>query len=342
MVELEQERVAGAPGAVIDAVIDAVVIGRNEGARLLDCLESLQAAGMRHLVYVDSGSRDGSVAAARAAGAEVVELDMSRPFTAARARNAGLARVAQADIPPDHVHFIDGDCRLLPGWLAPAAEFLALNPAAVVVCGRRKERFPEASIYNRLCDLEWDTPVGQAAACGGDALFRLQPLLAAGGYRDGLIAGEEPELCLRLRRAGGQVWRLDHDMTLHDAAMTRFSQWWRRSRRAGHAYAEGAALHGRGPERHWVAETRRALGWGLLLPLAIMAALFVSVPLGLLLALVYPAQMLRLAARAGLSRKLSWQRAFFLVIGKLAEAQGVLTYWKNRLMGRRGALIEYK
>lgn len=336
MLELEEGRLA-------EPVIDAVVIGRNEGARLLDCLESLQAAGIRHLVYVDSGSRDDSVAAARAAGAEVVELDMSRPFTAARARNAGLAQVAQGERAPDHVHFIDGDCLLVPGWLDMAADFLARNPSVVVVCGRRRERFPEASIYNRLCDLEWNTPVGQAQACGGDALFRLQPLLAAGGYRDSLIAGEEPELCLRLRRAGGQVWRLDHDMTLHDAAMTRFSQWWRRSRRAGHAYAEGAALHGRGPERHWVAETRRALGWGLLLPLAIvLSLLFVSAPLALLLALVYPAQMLRLAARDGLSRKLSWQRAFFLLVGKFAEAQGVLAYWKNRLTGRRGTLIEYK
>ncbi|RJL15304.1 glycosyltransferase [Paracoccus siganidrum] len=322
--------------------VDAIVIGRNEGGRLIDCLASLQAAGIRRLIYVDSGSSDGSPEAARAAGAEVVALDMTRPFTAARARNAGLALIRDGGALPDFVHFIDGDCQLQPGWLQAACDFLSQHPQAVVACGRRRERFPEASVYNRLCDLEWDTPVGEAAACGGDALMRTGPILASGGYRDDLIAGEEPELCLRLRRAGGQVWRLDHEMTLHDAAMTRFSQWWRRSRRAGHAFAEGAALHGSGPERHWVAETRRALAWGAILPLAILAVLFVSPSLALLMALAYPAQVLRLAARRGVSQALSWQVAVFTVLGKFAEAQGVLSFWKNRLLGRRGGLIEYK
>lgn len=209
--------------------IDAIVIGRNEGQRLIDCLSSLQAAGMRRLIYVDSGSTDGSTDAARAAGAEVIALDMTRPFTAARARNAGLERIAEDRDLPDFVHFVDGDCQLQPGWLQVAADFLADHPQVVVVCGRRRERHPRASVYNRLCDLEWDTPVGEELACGGDALMRTQALLAVGGFRDDLIAGEEPELCLRLRRAGGQIWRLDHEMVLHDAAMTRFSQWWRRA-----------------------------------------------------------------------------------------------------------------
>ena len=84
--------------------IDAVVIGRNEGARLLACLQSL-AGQVRRLVYVDSGSTDGSVKAAQAAGAEVVVLDMEQPFTAARARNAGLAVLA--DNPPEFVQLVD-------------------------------------------------------------------------------------------------------------------------------------------------------------------------------------------------------------------------------------------
>ncbi len=183
---------------------------------------------------------------------------MTRPFTAARARNAGLARLSGDGF----VQLVDGDCELRPGWVAAALAAMAAHPRAVVVCGRRRERHPEASVWNRLCDREWDTPVGPALACGGDALMRLPALRAAGGFREDLIAGEEPELCLRLRRAGGEVWRIDAEMTLHDAAMTRFGQWWRRSRRAGHAFAEGAALHGAGPDRHWVAETRRALIWG--------------------------------------------------------------------------------
>jgi glycosyltransferase involved in cell wall biosynthesis len=311
--------------------IGAVVIGRNEGERLTRCLRSLQGQ-VQQLIYVDSGSTDGSAEAARGLGAEVVDLDLSRPFTAARARNAGLAALSPGI---ELVQFVDGDCEVAPGGLAAAADFLQTHPRVAVVCGRRRERFPEASVYNRLCDAEWDTPVGEASACGGDALTRVAAVYTAGGYRESLIAGEEPELCLRLRRAGWQVWRLDAEMTLHDAQMTRFGQWWNRSRRAGHAFAEGAALHGAGPERHWVAETRRARAWGAVLPAAIAAAGPVS-PALLLAALIYPAQVLRL------SRRMGYEQALFSVLGKFAEASGALEYCWRRWRGTARGILEYK
>lgn len=320
------------------ATVDAVVIGRNEGTRLLACLDSLQGQ-VRRVVYVDSGSTDGSVAAATAAGAQVVLLDTTHPFTAARARNAGFDALA-AD-PPEFVQFLDGDCSMDPRWIEVALPVMQGRPDLAVVCGRRRERFPDASVYNRLADAEWDTPVGAAKACGGDALMRYAALRQAGGYRADLIAGEEPELCLRLARAGWGIWRLDAEMTLHDAAMTRFSQWWNRARRAGFAFAEGAALHGRGPERHWIAETRRAVLWGAVLPLATLLGTLLIHPLWLALLLAWPLQMVRLARRWGGGRG-AWERAMFTVLGKLPEALGVLGYWFGRLSGRRRGLIEYK
>lgn len=313
--------------------VGAVIIGRNEGARLVACLASFPD-WVRPLVYVDSGSTDGSVAAARAAGAEVVALDMSQPFTAARARNEGFARLRALGA-PEFVQFVDGDCRMQPGWLEAAEAFLAARPSVAVVCGRRREIHPEASVWNRLCDAEWDTPPGQAKACGGDALMRVAAVAKVGGYDPGLIAGEEPELCVRLRQAGWEVWRIDQEMTLHDAAMTRIGQWWKRTRRSGHAFAEGAAMHGAPPERHWVAETRRAVLWGAVLPLVTLLGLVVTPWAGLLL-LAYPLQILRL------SRRLGWERAAFLVLGKIPEAQGVLEYHLNRVRRRRAGLIEYK
>jgi len=312
----------------------AVLIGRNEGARLIRCLASVR--GFDRVVYVDSGSTDGSVEAARAAGAEIVVLETDQPFTAARARNAGLDALRAAGPRPALVQFIDGDCELRPDWPARAEAFLAGHPEAAVVCGRRRERFPENSVYNRLCDAEWDTPVGRASACGGDAMMRMAALDAVGGFDPRLIAGEEPELCVRLRAAGWEVWRLDAEMTLHDAAMTRFAQWWKRARRAGHAYAEGAALHGAPPERHGVAQRRRALIWGLALPLAALAGALIVSPLALLLLLAWPAQVARLA------RRMPLEQALFLVLAKIPEALGVAEYHLRRLAGRPAGLIEYK
>lgn len=317
--------------------VAAVVIGRNEGARLTACLTSLQGQTDR-IVYVDSGSSDGSAEAAADLGAEVVTLDMSLPFTAARARNAGARVLADSGV--TYIQFVDGDCVVAPGWVATARGFLDAAPDHAVACGRRREAHPEASVYNRLCDREWDTPIGEATACGGDALIRRAALDQIGGYRDDLIAGEEPEMCLRLRRKGWKIRRLEAEMTLHDARLMRFGQWWTRTRRAGHAFAEGAALHGAGTERHWVAETRRALFWGAGLPALILVLAFFQPP-ALALALVYPVQIWRLARRSGYSRA-AWEWAAFTVLGKFPEAIGVLSFWRDRMRGRKSGLIEYK
>ncbi len=322
-----------------DPATGAVVIGRNEGDRLIRCFNSVRGR-VAHIVYVDSGSTDGSVAAARAHGVHVVELDLNKPFTAARARNEGLAALLDLS-PVEYVQFIDGDCELQRGWLTVALPFLQSSKDAAVAFGRRRERFPEASVYNRLCDWEWDRPVGEAESCGGDALMRTRALQQVGGYNPNLIAGEEPDLCVRMREKGWRIWRLDHEMTLHDAAMTRFGQWWARTRRAGHAFAEGAALHGSGPTRHWVRETRKAVIWGLVLPSMIVLAALILGPWGLVGLAIYPLQLVRLALREG-GGKAAWERAFFLVIGKFPEALGVVQYWWGRLSGRRGRLIEYK
>lgn len=325
--------------------LGVVAIGRNEGQRLRRCLESVRGRAGR-VVYVDSGSTDGSVALAEELGALVVTLSLASPFTAARARNAGLARLREALPDLELVQFVDGDCEVVEGWMASAAEALRGDPALAVVCGRRRERHPEASLYNRLCDLEWDTPVGDAEACGGDAMMRAGPVLAAGGYDPALIAGEEPDLCLRLRRAGWKIRRLDAEMTRHDAAMTRFGQWWRRSLRAGHAFAEGAARHGSGPERHWVRQTRSNWFWGLLVP---GAALALAVPTGgASLGLFAGHLALGVRVARGMRRGRGFSRAdarlyaVFCVLGKLPQSLGQSLYWLRRWRGSSGRLIEYK
>ena len=310
--------------------VAAVVIGRNEGARLKRCLASLKA--FSPVIYVDSGSTDGSVEAARATGADVVTLDAAFPFTAARARNAGLARLSRIAPDTPFVQMIDGDCEMREGWIETARSALEKDEGLAGVAGRRRERHPEASLWNALTDAEWDTPVGPATAVGGDAVFRRTALAEVGGYPDDMIAGEEPEMCYRMRQAGWRLARIDAEMTLHDAAMTRFGQWWQRNRRAGHAFAESAARHP-GFRR---TETLRALVWGAFLPLITLLGVLAT-PWALLLVLAYPLQCMRLYAR-----RIPWARAVFLTIGKFPEAQGVLSYWWGRVRGQRQALIEYK
>jgi GT2 family glycosyltransferase len=206
--------------------IGAVAIGRNEGERLRVCLISLKGQ-VDTLVYVDSGSTDDSVAMAKEMGALVVELDRGVPFTAARARNVGFSTLREAAPDIELVQFVDGDCEVVAGWLERAEREILAEPELAVVCGRRRERYPNATVYNRLCDLEWASyPFGYAGACGGDALMRVAPVRQVGGYNPDIIAGEEPELCLRLRQRGWKILRVDAEMTLHDAAMTRFGQWW--------------------------------------------------------------------------------------------------------------------
>ena len=323
------------------ACLGVVVIGRNEGDRLRRCLDSVRG-GSTSVVYVDSGSTDGSVDAARALGARVVLLDPGQPFTAAKARNAGVEALVQWRPNVELIQFVDGDCEVVAGWLDHAVEFLATHPDVVVVCGRRRERDPARSIYNRLCDLEWDTPVGEALACGGDAMMRADAFRRAGGYRADLIAGEEPELCVRLRAQGGRIWRLDAEMTLHDAAMTRFGQWWRRTMRGGYAFAEGASLHGAPPERHWVRESRSAWLWGLVLPLLVLVVAAIVDVCVLWALLIYPLQVVRLFAKGSGPIGPRAVRALFLVVGKFAEAAGQVRFLAHRLAGSRGGLIEYK
>jgi GT2 family glycosyltransferase len=320
-----------------DGSLGLVVIGRNEGERLRRCLLAIGHEHHGNVVYVDSGSTDQSVALARSLGITAIELDLDVPFTAGRARNAGLQGLLGQSAQVRYVQFLDGDCELVAHWLQQGVDFLDAHPDHAAVAGRVLEKYPGASIYNQLCQWEWDVPEGDAKACGGNALFRVDALGQVGGFDSRLIAGEEPELCVRLRARGWRVHRLAFDMVHHDAAMTRFTQWWKRSMRAGYAFAEGAWMHGALPERHWVKETARAAVWGGLYPAVILLAVLVVGQLGLLGLLVYPLQVVRLARGPG-----GWRRAVFLTLGKFAECAGVVRFYLGRWARRPGAIIEYK
>lgn len=324
--------------------VGVVAIGRNEGERLRRCLDSMPS-GLGGLVYVDSGSTDGSVALARQSGVSVVELDMSIPFTAARARNAGFEHLHAQRPETRAVQFVDGDCAVAEGWIEAAADLLTRNPGWAAVCGWRRELHPERSVFNRLCDLEWIAPapgdVGDFGF-GGDVLIRTESFRAVGGYDESLIAGEDPELSARLRRGGAGVMRVDRDMTWHDADMHRISQWWRRSVRGGHAFAEVAALH---RDQGLFRRNLRSIAiWGLALPLVIVAVGPVFPVVALLGLGLYAFQILRIVRsmddRTTLPQRMLW--GVSCMASQLPKGWGALTFRLDRARGQRRALIEYK
>jgi GT2 family glycosyltransferase len=341
------------------SVVGVVAIGRNEGERLSRCLDALAGLGAT-VVYVDSDSTDESVALARARGVEVVELDMSLPFSAARARNAGFERLLRIDPEVKFVQFLDGDCVIADAWLERGRRELERRSEAAVVFGRRNEQFPERSIYNRLADIEWNIPITSgegdeaAVACGGDAMIRAEAFRTVSGYNPSIPAGEEPELCQRLHSAGYSVVRLDANMTWHDSAMLRFCQWAQRQFRTGYGGLDFTTRFGRrgaNPFRHQIRSTRFwALGWPLALIIGGSAAALLGGRLagGLtagFVALALPAQAVRIAVRnrmraGSLGAALAY--GILTMVGKFFQLAGQCLYARDRLAGRHARLIEYK
>ncbi|MEM6914841.1 MAG: glycosyltransferase family 2 protein [Pseudomonadota bacterium] len=314
-----------------------VVIGRNEGERLKTSIRSLPAG--IPVVYVDSGSTDRSPEWAEEQGHSVIRLSTDRPFSAARARNEGLDRLL-ADCPDRTcVQFIDGDCELDQAWLSVGLGRMAEDANLAAVAGLRRERYPEKSWYNELCAYEWDTPIGLAKAVGGDALYRIAAFQEAGGFDPLMMAGEEPELCLRLRRLGYQIERLDAPMTLHDAAIYSFGAWWKRAVRSGYASTLGAMKHGRAGYR--VREVLRSLVWGGM-PAVMLLAPFLGAPwLSALLLVLCLLKWWRLKHRYAAQVPQAGRYAAFTMMTNVAEVRGVVeALWQKAV--QRQKIVEYK
>ena len=328
--------------------LSVVIIGRNEGARLTRCLESVTRMrwfdGSVEVVYVDSQSTDGSPEVAASFGARVVGLSEGRP-TAARGRNAGW-RVATAPL----VLFLDGDTILDAAFAEKAARAMATHLDVAVVWGHRREISTSDSVFNRVLDLDWIYAPGVTDFCGGDALMKRSVLEDVGGYDETLIAGEEPEMCRRMRAAGVKILHIDEPMTGHDMAMTRWSQYWKRAFRAGYAYAEVSSRFRGTASPFWEEDARRNRVRGSVLLLAPLAALVISLAehsfLPAVLAAVAFAALVLRSARKAAWKSNSWTTR--LLYGLHSHVQqipilfGQIRYFLDRKHGRRQQLIEYK
>jgi len=327
------------------AEISVVVIGRNEGQRLADCLDSVRRARIPafELIYVDSASTDDSRELADAAGAKVITLTGGR-LSAARARNAGWRSTSAP-----YVLFLDGDTILDSDFVVHALKALK-DPAVAVVWGHRREIRPQASIYNRLVDLDWIARPGYTEFCGGDSLMRRECLEFSEGFDANLIAGEEPDLCRRIRAAGGRILHIDVPMTGHDIAMQHLSQYWRRAVRTGYAYAEIAARYRDTADPLWTAESRANILRGSIYIAAIPAAGVIALVLNSWLPIIALAVAGLLVAMrtAFLARWKHASRGTLILFGIHSHVQhipillGQFLYFQARWRGTGRELIEYK
>ncbi|WP_292289468.1 glycosyltransferase family A protein [Marivita sp.] len=320
--------------------VDVVLIGRNEGERLVKSLGSVLPQA-RRVIYVDSGSTDDSVATARRMGAEVVDLDMSLPFTAARARNAGFGAVMAHDASPEAVQFLDGDCTMAADWLERGFIRLRAEADLGLVTGLQSELHRDTTVFNQLSDFEWKRPEGEIHACGGNMMVRVSAFQEVGGFDPTVIAAEDDEFCTRLRKAGWRLFRIGEPMSQHDGGRLRFSQWWRRAERTGHGFAQVGHIH---PD-YFVTERQRVLFYGLLLPLlAVFGALASPIVPVLILGLYVLSYLktMRGLQSSGLPGHEARSHAVFLTLSKFPNVIGMIRYHWRRLRHAQMRIIEYK
>ncbi len=314
--------------------VGVVVIGRNEGDRLLESLKAAIAAGVP-VVYVDSDSSDGSAERASELSSDVVKLSTPPGQTAARARNAGYERMQKVLPGCQYLQFVDGDCVLTPGWVEAAAAHLRDHPDVGVVCGHLLEERPMASPYHRLASIEWDQPVGDVGECGGIAMARATAFEAVGGYEADMPVGEDPDFCRRVEAIGLRTVRLDREMAKHEIGVLHFRQWWMRQVRPGRAWAD-TFYRRRGSTPDTVRrKLKSTLVWGGVLPIGCLLLAPVTGGGSLLLMLAALGllwQRIRgQSLRAGRSPEDSTLYASACTLAKFAAFQGVVGFARERI-----------
>lgn len=213
----------------------AVVVNYEAGPLLVDCVQSLLAdtsAGAPVVVVVDNGSRDGSIAALRAAVPSVRVLDPGANLGYAAAANRGIAATETAV-----VAVCNPDARIEPGTARTLIERLdadpdlgAVGPAVLEpdgsrypsarripstvdavghgLLGRVWPRNPFTRRYREL-DADPDQPREVDWVSGAAVWLRRAALDSVDGWDERyFMYVEDVDLCWRLRRAG---WRIGYE-----------------------------------------------------------------------------------------------------------------------------------
>ena len=197
-------------------MISVVVIGRNEGARLDLCMQSIHAAlGVlaHEIVYVDSRSADDSLERAKACGARCFLLSEEKT-------TAGLGRhVGAKEAKGEYLLFLDGDMQLQKGFCEKA--MMAIASRGYDGCtGIREDRYmKDGEVVGRNENYFGCTQERIAPEFGGALFMKKEALEKAGGWSPDAIACEEAELHARLKAAGCVIAELPVPMIVHTDAI---------------------------------------------------------------------------------------------------------------------------
>lgn len=192
--------------ATDDLEITVVITTRNRLALLKEAVASVHGQDHPHwrLVVVDDASEDGTWPWLQSFSGERTSVTRTdRHSERSVARNLGIDRA-----PSPSVLLLDDDDRLRPDALRRLATTLNAYPDAVASVGGLKyfDDFGNTKARphprRQMAKDIWSDVVWGWVAHTGRTLLRTDVVKRAGGFRPGLVAGEDRDLWLRLSRLG--------------------------------------------------------------------------------------------------------------------------------------------
>jgi len=334
------------------AVTGVIVIGHDRNSPEA----AIRSAGDGcAIVFVSIGGDKEANAIARQAGAIVVDENEQALSTGGRARNAAYRQLKKIAPHIKFVQFIDAECALDPDWIGAAQKFMNRRAEVAIVEGWLTSASEKSLDHLIVADQTRHAINGETqTTIGGSALMSTEKFEAVGGFRGDLLTSETADLCIRLRRRGGHIWRLEDTMMMCNPSRSIRKGWWSSAVKRGYQNAYSVSLHGGPPERLGVMGVARAVFWGFLFPAAVLSAAILgaagaamfspltSAPLvaGLVLGFggaVYVAKILAATVRHGIFAPSSWSFGYCTVIGRFAEFFGVMNFWLGAKRPRRAS-----
>ena len=326
--------------SMLSAKIGVVMLDQNTGVSPEPAIRSL--GDVKTIVYVTANPKNEAAATALRMGAEIVKLP-GKTVNPGRARNTGYRRLKALNPDIEYVQFLEPDFILHADWFNNALAFMVRRPEVAVIDGHKRERFSEKSMLNMVKEISRRKPKGELQTTGESAFVRAEAFEAAGGFRGDIASNDTDDLCLRLRRRGQHIWRVETQMGVNHSRKRDLKDWWREAKRNGYEYAHGVYLHGAQPERFRVLEQSRAIIWGGAFPVFIVLAAVISAlsvrffspmtsPYGVFFwilcsgFLVYFAKIFLIALRHGPGQRSSWAYGALVTIGHFGEFLGVAKY----------------